>query len=75
MPNTSQMTVKTPSTFESDYITADELLIRFKHSVKKRTIANWRSNGDGPKYMKIGGRVLYSLAAVIAWEKTREMGS
>jgi hypothetical protein len=29
-----------------------------------RTLANWRSQGRGPKYHKIGGKVLYDLSAI-----------
>ena len=61
-------------TSESDYMTADELVSRFKNQITKRTLANWRSHGEGPKYTKIGGRVLYSLKAVQAWEEKRTRG-
>lgn len=61
-------------TSESDYMTADELVCRFKNLISKRTLANWRSHGEGPKYTKIGGRVLYSLKAVQEWEQRRTRG-
>jgi len=59
---------------DSDYITADELVERFKNMISKRTLANWRHNGEGPKYVKIGGRILYRLSAVTAWEEKRTRG-
>jgi hypothetical protein len=63
------------STFESDYITADDLVVRFKNQISKRTLANWRTQKEGPQYTKIGGRVLYSMEAVIKWEKRRTLGA
>jgi hypothetical protein len=39
--------------------------------IAPRTLANWRSRGLGPKFAKIGGRVLYRLADVEAWEDSR----
>jgi Helix-turn-helix domain len=59
---------------DSDYITADELVVRFKNLISKRTLANWRHNGEGPKYVKIGGRILYTLRAVQEWEEKRTRG-
>lgn len=53
------------------YLTPDELVDRYKGKVNKRTLANWRSNGDGPEYVKIGGRVLYPYGGVLAWEERR----
>jgi hypothetical protein len=29
--------------------------------VKPKSLANWRSEGRGPAYLKIGGRVLYEI--------------
>ncbi len=31
------------------------------------TLANWRCAGRGPKYIKLGGRVLYRKSAVDAY--------
>lgn len=36
-----------------------------------RTLANWRAQGLGPAFVKVGGRVLYTLAAVAEWEAAR----
>jgi len=35
-----------------------------------RTLEQWRWQGRGPKYLKIGGRVIYRLADVEAFEAT-----
>lgn len=56
---------------EVQYLTPNELAARYKGSITVRTLANWRSTGNGPRFTKIGGRVLYPVDAVIEWEKSR----
>lgn len=56
------------------YLTPDELCARYKGTINARTLANWRASGDGPAFTKIGGRVLYPVAAVEKWEKKRTKG-
>jgi hypothetical protein len=53
------------------FLTPEELTQRYKGRISLRTLANWRSTGDGPIYTKIGGRVLYALSAVKNWEQSR----
>ncbi len=36
-----------------------------------RTVTNWRTNGNGPPFVKIGGAVLYRITDVEAWEAKR----
>lgn len=57
-----------------EYLTPVELVARYKGAITIRTLANWRSSGDGPAYTKVGGRVLYAVAAVIQWERARTLG-
>lgn len=57
-----------------EYLTPAELVARYKGAITIRTLANWRSSGDGPAYTKVGGRVLYSAEAVINWERQRTLG-
>jgi hypothetical protein len=33
----------------------------------ERTLANWRCSRRGPAFMKLGGRVVYSEQALLAW--------
>ena len=47
---------------EKKFITAKELAVRWKRSV--RTLANQRLAGVGCPYYKISGKVLYDLADV-----------
>lgn len=37
--------------------------------VKTKTLANWRSDNKGPAFLKVGGRVLYPLNDLIAYEQ------
>lgn len=59
---------------KDEYLTPKDLVARYKNVVTLRTLANWRSTGDGPQFTKIGGRVLYALSAVTAWEQRRRIG-
>lgn len=54
-----------------EYLTPKELIQRYKNAITLRTLANWRSTGEGPEYTKIGGRVLYALSRVMQWESKR----
>jgi predicted DNA-binding transcriptional regulator AlpA len=38
----------------------------------EKTLANWRSQGSGPKFLKIGRHVRYRPADVETWLVTRE---
>ena len=50
-------------------MTERELAERWKMSV--RTLQNWRWMGQGPRYLKIGARVLYPLEEVETYEARR----
>jgi hypothetical protein len=53
------------------YLTTSEVIERFRGMISDKTLANWRTRGEGPPFMKAGGRVLYPLAALIEWENKR----
>lgn len=36
-----------------------------------RTLERWRWRGEGPDFMKLGGRVVYRLDDVLAYERDR----
>ncbi len=38
------------------------------------TLANWRSQGKGPRWTKPGGSILYDWADVYAWEASQPSG-
>lgn len=55
----------TPS---EEYLTPRELLERWKRTVSLSTLNNWRVANKGPAFVKIGGRVLYPVKDVVAFE-------
>jgi len=39
--------------------------------ISPRTLEQWRWQGKGPRFLKLGGRVLYRVADVEAYEAAR----
>ncbi|GAA1431399.1 hypothetical protein GCM10009616_18420 [Microlunatus lacustris] len=56
---------------EHPLLTDVELAERWQLS--RGTLANIRSRGDGVPYVKVGGRVRYALADVLAYEAARRV--
>jgi hypothetical protein len=54
------------------WITRSELSDREK--VPAATLAQWASQGKGPKYARFGRHVRYRLSDVIAWENEQFVG-
>lgn len=54
-----------------ELLSPKDLSERYKGRVTERTLANWRSTGQGPRFVKIGGRVMYPVEKVIEWEERR----
>ena len=54
------------------FLTPNTVASRYNGAITVRTLANWRSIGQGPDYVKIGGKVLYPLTSVQDWEKSRK---
>ena len=40
-------------------------------TISPRTLERWRYVGEGPVYMKIGGRVVYRLDDILAFEQAQ----
>ena len=57
------------------YLTPTELVERWDGAIGKGTLANWRAQGRGPGYVKIGGRVLYPVEAVAEYEQQNRRGA
>jgi len=38
--------------------------------ISPRTLERWRWLGEGPRYLKLGGRVLYRVADIEAYEQS-----
>jgi len=55
------------------YLTPEELSKRWNCVISVRTMANWRScgSGSGPRFVKVGGRILYKKSDVEEWEQLR----
>jgi len=56
-------------------LTPEEVVDRWRNRVNTRTLANWRSSGNGPRFTKVGNRILYPLKAVQEYEERRDYGS
>lgn len=57
------------------FLTAQELSDRYGGRISARTLSNWRWAGTGPKFLKLGGRVVYPLRDLEAWEARRTVVS
>lgn len=40
-----------------------------------RTLERWRWNGEGPRFMKLGGRVVYRLEDIEEYEREQSRAS
>lgn len=52
-------------------LTPVQLVERWENLVNTKTLANWRHAGDGPAYIKIGGKIGYPLESVEEYERRR----
>ena len=58
----------TNSSNQPGYLRPADLVMRWCNTVTLATLDNWRSQNRGPRFVKIGGRVLYPVAEVEAYE-------
>jgi len=58
---------------EDTWLTRQEVADRMK--LPAATLAQWASQGKGPKYGKFGRHVRYRLSDVIAWENEQFGGN
>jgi hypothetical protein len=49
------------------YLTTAQLAERWH--LRPKTLANWRSMGKGPPYIRVGARALYPAEGIHAFEK------
>jgi predicted site-specific integrase-resolvase len=56
---------------DTKFLTPEQLVERWERLVNVKTLANWRHTGDGPAYIKIGGKIGYPLEDVKEYEKQR----
>ena len=52
-------------------MTPAEVSERYNGAVSVRTLANWRWAGSGPKFTRVGGRILYPTEELDRWEEKR----
>jgi len=53
----------------NELLTAAELAKRWRGKITEGTLANWRAQGKGPRFVKMGGVILYPLDQVEKYEK------
>ncbi len=46
----------------------NQIQLAARWNISHRTLERWRWSGEGPLFVKIGGRVVYRLADVEAYE-------
>ena len=44
-------------------------------NISPRTLERWRWTGEGPRFMKVGGRVVYRLEDVEGYEDSQQRNS
>jgi hypothetical protein len=54
--------------------TLTERQLAKRWNLSARTLQRWRKEGRGPDWMRIGRRILYSQAAVLAFEEQNRNG-
>lgn len=59
----------TSAASEPQFLTPKELAERWRHAIKPGTLVNWRIHNRGPRWVKVGQRVLYPLDAVVEYEQ------
>lgn len=55
------------------YLTTEELAARWR--MNPQSLRNWRLQGRGPKFVKVGKKALYAVTDVEAWERDNTKGS
>lgn len=62
----------TPQTPDECWMTRPEVAERLR--VPDKTLAQWASQGKGPKYARFGRHCRYRISDVIAWENAQFSG-
>ncbi len=60
---------------DKKYLTVEEVAARYENNISVRTLNNWRTQGRGPEYIKLGGKVVYPLEKLILWEAKNTVNS
>jgi hypothetical protein len=59
----------------AEYLTPKAVLARWNRAVTMGTLRNWRWNGRGPAWTRIGSKVIYPIATLIEWERLHTVKS
>lgn len=51
------------------YLTAEEVVERYREEISLGTLRNWRAMRAGPPFVKIGKAVLYPVQELDDWDK------
>lgn len=54
---------------DDNLLTDEEVVARYRGRITLGTLRNWRALKIGPPYIKVGKAVLYSRAALQAWDR------
>jgi len=57
------------------YLSVEEVAKRYDGLISVRTLNNWRTQGNGPAFVKLGGKVAYPLDKLIEWEAKQTVNS
>jgi hypothetical protein len=57
------------------HLSPEKLVERFGGTITKKTLRNWRTNGTGPRYIRLGKRIVYPLRDVEIWEEEQMVAS
>lgn len=57
------------------FLTTKEVSERYSGRISASTLNNWRNIGSGPPFIKMGGKVLYSLEKLVEWEQKNTVNS
>lgn len=56
---------------ETEDLITDEAAAEFLH-ISKGTLAQWRYLGTGPRYFKVGRKILYRRSTLVEWLEAQE---
>lgn len=60
---------------EKKFLTPHDLSARYDGRISVRTLANWRTQGNGPPFTKVGGAILYATDKLVEWENRNTVNS
>lgn len=70
------MSAKDPAPAEgAEYLRPKTVLARWNGAVTMGTLRNWRWNGRGPPWTRIGSRVVYPVVSLVEWERSHTLES